>query len=245
MFDLSDRVALVTGASGGIGSAIARLLHAHGATVAISGTKAEMLKELASELKERVHMFPCNLMDMDAVEKLPINVANVFGPIDILVNNAGIVRDSLFMRINDEDWQDVISVNLEAPFRLMRQCVREMIRKNWGRIVNISSIVGSLGNPGQGNYAASKAGLVGMTKSLALEVAKRGVTVNCVAPGFISTNMTSKLTDEQRSKIKASIPSGTIGTSSDVASAVLYLCSQEASYVTGHTLHVNGGMYMA
>lgn len=244
MFDLSDKIVLVTGATGGIGRAIAKILHKRGASVAISGTKTELLEELASEMGERVNVFPCNLLDMDAVEKLSTNVENVLGTIDILVNNAGITRDNLFMRINDEDWGDVMAVNLEAPFRLIRHCVREMIRKNWGRIINISSIVGSMGNAGQGNYCTTKAGIVGMSKALALEVAKRGVTVNCISPGFIDTPMTEKLSDERRRLIKSAIPSGEIGNPMDIAYAALYLASEEASYVTGQTIHVNGGMYM-
>lgn len=244
MFDLSEKVVLVTGAAGGIGSAIVKIMHEHGAYVAISGTNIPALEALAAELKDRVHVFPCNLLDAAAVEKLPANVENIFNSVDILINNAGITRDSLLLRITDENWHDVISVNLEAPFRLMRSCVRDMVKKNWGRIINISSVVGVTGNAGQCNYTASKSGLIGLTKSLAAEVGRRGVTANCIAPGFISTSMTDKLPDDKKHAIKSAIPSGVFGNPIDVAYAALYLASPEASYVNGHTLHVNGGMFM-
>lgn len=244
MFDLSGKLALVTGASGGIGAAIAKELHKCGASIAISGTRTDSLEKLATELGERVHVFPGNLLDAGSVESLMTSVENVFGTVDILVNNAGITRDNLLMRMSDEEWSDVLTVNLEAPFRLMRRTVRDMIRKGWGRIINISSVVGFTGNPGQVNYCATKAGIVGMTKSIASEVAKRGVTVNCVAPGFIDTPMTAKLNEERKRIIKSMIPAGSMGTPEDVASAVLFLASEGASYITGHTIHVNGGMYM-
>lgn len=244
MFDLTGKCALVTGASGGIGGETARALHAAGATVALSGTRLEPLEALAAELGERAHVCVANLSEPDSVEALPKAAATAMGSLDILVNNAGITRDNLFMRMSDAEWQSVIDVNLTASFRLMRGVLRGMMKARWGRIVNITSIVGTTGNPGQGNYAAAKAGLVGMSKSLAYEVASRGITVNCVAPGFIATAMTDKLNDEQKAKILTQIPAGRMGNASEIAAAVLYLASPEAGYVTGATLHVNGGMAM-
>ena len=244
MFDLTGKCALVTGASGGIGAEIASTLHAAGATVALSGTREAPLEALAAELGERAHVTPCNLSDLSAVDALPKAAAAAMGAVDILVNNAGITRDNLFMRMSDDEWQSVIDVNLTAAFKLSKGVIRGMMKARWGRIVNISSIVGATGNPGQGNYAASKAGLIGMSKSLAYEVASRGITVNAVAPGFIATAMTDKLTDEQKDKINVQIPAGRMGTPEEIAAATLYLASPEAGYVTGATLHVNGGMAM-
>ena len=244
MLDLTGKTALVTGASGGIGAAIAKALHGAGATVAISGTRVAPLEALAAELGERVHVLPCNLSDAAAVDALPKQAAEAMGSVDILVNNAGITKDNLFMRMSDEEWASVLDVNLTATMRLCKGVVRGMMKARWGRIVNISSIVGATGNPGQANYAASKAGMVGMSKSIAYEVASRGITVNCVAPGFIATAMTDKLTDEQKDKINVQIPAARMGTPEEIAAAVLYLASNEAGYVTGATLHVNGGMAM-
>ena len=244
MFDLTNKTALVTGASGGIGAEIARVLHGAGAVVALSGTRTAPLEALAAELGGRVHVLPSDLSDPAAVEALPKAAAAAMGGIDILVNNAGITRDQLFMRMSDEDWAAVIDVNLTAAFRLCRGVLRGMMKARWGRIVNISSIVGATGNPGQGNYAAAKAGLVGLSKALAAEVASRGITVNCVAPGFIETPMTGKLNDEQRAALLRQIPAGRMGLPEEIAAAVLYLASPEAGYVTGSTLHVNGGMAM-
>lgn len=244
MFDLSEKCALVTGASGGIGGAIAKALHEGGATVALSGTRVEPLEALAGELGERAHVVPCNLSDFDAVKELPKQATEAMGGLDILVNNAGITRDNLFMRMSDDEWQSVIDVNMTSVFFLCKAVLRGMMKARWGRIVNISSVVGATGNPGQGNYAASKAGVVGMSKSLAYEVASRGITVNCVAPGFITTAMTDKLTDDQKTGILGQIPSGRMGTSEEIAGAVRYLASEEAAYVTGTTIHVNGGMAM-
>ncbi|MEO1331319.1 MAG: 3-oxoacyl-[acyl-carrier-protein] reductase [Pseudomonadota bacterium] len=244
MFDLSGKRALVTGASGGIGGAIARSLHAAGATVALSGTRVDPLTSLAGELGERAHVTPCNLSDAEAVEALPKQAAEAMGGVDILVNNAGLTRDNLFMRMSDEEWEQVLTVNLTAAFRLSRGVLRGMMKARWGRIIGVTSIVGVTGNPGQGNYAASKAGMIGMSKSLAAEVASRNVTVNCVAPGFIATDMTKDLPDAQQEKLNAAIPAGRMGASEDIAAAVLYLASTEAGYVTGQTLHVNGGMAM-
>ena len=244
MFDLTGKVALVTGASGGIGGAIAKALHGAGATVGLSGTREAPLQELAAELGERAHVLPCNLSDAEAVDNLPKAAIAAMGGLDILVNNAGITRDQIFMRMSDEDWQSVMDINLTATMRLCRGVMRPMMKSRWGRIVNISSIVGATGNPGQVNYAAAKAGMVGMTKSIAYEVASRGITANCVAPGFIATAMTEKLNDDQKAKIDAQIPAGRMGTPEDIAAAVLYLASPEAGYVTGTTLHVNGGMAM-
>lgn len=244
MFDLSGKSALVTGASGGIGADIARQLHGAGATVGLSGTRVEPLEALAAELGERAHVLPCNLSDTGAVDALPKQAAEAMGSVDILINNAGITRDNLFMRMSADEWESVIDVNLGATFRLCKGVMRGMMKTRWGRIVNISSVVGATGNPGQANYAASKAGMVGMTKSLAYEVASRGITVNAVAPGFIATAMTDKLTDDQKSGILAQIPTGRMGSPDEIASAVLYLASPEAAYITGTTLHVNGGMAM-
>ena len=244
MFDLTGKGALVTGASGGIGAAIARELHRAGATVAISGTREERLKELADELGTRVHTLPCNLRDRGAVAKLARDADAALGQLDILVNNAGITRDNLFLRMSDEEWDDVIAVNLTAVFTLIRSALRGMMRRRYGRVVNIASISGMIGNPGQANYASSKAGLIGMTKSLAREVAKRGITANCIAPGFIDTPMTSVLNEKQMEAIANAIPASNFGKPEDIASAALYLASDEAGYVTGHTLHVNGGMVM-
>lgn len=244
MFDLTNKTALITGATGGIGEAIATTLHAQGATIAISGTRQEKLEEVAAKLGDRVHVTPCNLSDRDAVGNLVGQAEEAMGQVDILVNNAGITRDNLFMRMKDEEWDDVIAVNLTASFILMRSCLRTMMRNRFGRIVNIASISGVIGNPGQPNYSASKAGMVGMSKSLAREVAPRGITVNCIAPGFIETPMTGELNDKQVEAIAAAIPSGTFGQPEDIASAVLYLSSDEAKYMTGQTLHINGGMVM-
>lgn len=244
MFDLTGKSALITGASGGIGAEIARALHSAGATVALSGTRTGPLEELAAALGDRAHVLACNLSDAEAVEELPKQAAAAMGSVDILVNNAGITRDNLFMRMSDEEWQSVLDVNLTATFRLCRGVLRGMMKARWGRIVNISSIVGATGNPGQGNYAAAKAGVIGMSKSLAYEVASRGITVNAVAPGFIATAMTDKLNEEQKGKIMTQIPAGRMGEPGEIAAAVLYLASPEAGYVTGATLHVNGGMAM-
>ncbi|WP_406649821.1 3-oxoacyl-[acyl-carrier-protein] reductase [Aliisedimentitalea scapharcae] len=244
MFDLTGKNVLVTGASGGIGGAIAKALHGAGATVALSGTRIEPLEALAAELGERAHVLTCNLSDAEAVEALPKQAAAAMGSVDVLVNNAGITRDNLFMRMKDEEWDSVLNVNLTSTMRLCRGVLRGMMKARWGRIVNISSVVGATGNPGQGNYAASKAGMIGMSKSLAYEVANRGITVNAVAPGFITTAMTDKLTDDQKSKILTQVPAGRMGDAEEIAAAVLYLASPEAAYVTGTTLHVNGGMAM-
>ena len=244
MFDLGGKCALVTGASGGIGGAIARALHARGATVALSGTRTGPLEELTGELGERAHVTPCDLSDAQAVEALPKQATEAMGGLDILVNNAGVTRDNLFMRMSDEEWEQVLSVNLTAAFRLSRGVLRAMMKKRWGRIIGITSIVGVTGNPGQGNYAAAKAGMIGMSKSLAAEVATRGITVNCVAPGFITTAMTEKLGEDQKGKLLGSIPAGRMGTAEEIAAAAVFLASEEAAYVTGQTIHVNGGMAM-
>ncbi|MDA7424722.1 3-oxoacyl-ACP reductase FabG [Thalassococcus lentus] len=244
MFDLTGKTALITGASGGIGGAIAKTLHSAGATVGLSGTRVEPLEALAAELGERAHVLPCNLSDAEAVTALPKQAAEAMGGVDILVNNAGITRDNLFMRMSEEEWSQVLEVNLTSTFRLCKGVLRGMMKSRWGRIVNISSVVGATGNPGQGNYAAAKAGMVGMSKSLAYEVASRGVTVNAVAPGFIETAMTDKLNDDQKGAILGQIPSGRMGTPEEIAAAVLFLSSAEAGYLTGTTLHVNGGMAM-
>lgn len=244
MFDLSGKCALVTGASGGIGGEIAKVLHGAGATVGLSGTREAPLQELAAELGERAHVLPCNLSDLEAVDALPKQAIAAMGAVDILVNNAGITRDNLFMRMSDDEWNSVLAVNLTASMKLCKGVMRGMMKARWGRIVNISSIVGATGNPGQANYAASKAGMIGMGKSLAYEVASRGITVNAIAPGFIATAMTDKLTDEQKDKINVQIPAARMGTPEEIAGAVLYLASPEAGYVTGATLHVNGGMAM-
>ena len=244
MFDLTAKTALVTGASGGIGAAIARALHGAGASVGLSGTRKEPLEALAAELGARAHVLPCDLSDGAAVDALVGRAAEAMGGVAILVNNAGLTRDNLFMRMSQEEWDQVIAVNLTATFRLSRAALRGMMKVRWGRIVNISSVVGVTGNPGQGNYAASKAGMIGMTKSLAAEVASRNVTANCIAPGFIRTAMTDALKDEQKAKINAVIPAGRMGEAEEIAAAALYLASEEAAYVTGQTLHVNGGMAM-
>jgi 3-oxoacyl-[acyl-carrier protein] reductase len=244
MFDLTGKCALVTGASGGIGAEIARVLHGAGASVCLSGTRMEPLAALAAELGDRAHVLPCNLSDPVAVDGLVKQAIDAMGAVDVLVNNAGITRDSLAMRMLDDDWASVIDVNLTATFRLCRAAMRGMIKARWGRIINISSVVGSTGNGGQANYAASKAGMIGMSKSIAAEVASRGITVNAVAPGFIATAMTEKLTEDQQGRILTQIPAGRMGAPSDIAAAVLYLASPEAGYVTGATLHVNGGMAM-
>jgi 3-oxoacyl-[acyl-carrier protein] reductase len=244
MFDLTGKTALVTGATGGIGAAIARTLHQAGATVAISGTRAAVLEELKAELGDRAHVLPCNLSDAADVEKLVPSAEGAMGGLDILVNNAGVTRDGLAMRMKDDDWNAVIDVNLTSSFRLCRAAMRPMMKKRWGRIVNITSVVGVTGNPGQANYVASKAGIIGLTKSLAQELASRSVTVNAVAPGFIATPMTDVLNDKQKDAILARVPAGRLGRPGDIAAAVLYLASEEATYVTGQTLHVNGGMAM-
>jgi 3-oxoacyl-[acyl-carrier protein] reductase len=242
MFNLEGRKALVTGATGGIGGAIARALHARGAIVTLSGTRQAALDELAVALGERVHLVQGDLSDAQSVENLLPAAETAMGGLDILVNNAGVTRDNLLLRMKDEEWETVIAVNLTAAFRLSRAAVKGMMRRRSGRIVNIGSVVGATGNPGQVNYAASKAGLVGMTKALAAEVASRGITVNCVAPGFIESPMTHDLSDAQKTGLLATIPMARLGTVDDVAAAVVYLASPEAAYVTGHTLHVNGGM---
>ena len=245
MFDLTGRKALVTGATGGLGGAIARALHAQGAHVAISGTRREALDALAADLgSERVHLVETNLSDREAVEALVPAAEAAMGGLDILVNNAGITRDNLFLRMKDEEWDAVIAVNLTAAFRLSRAAVKGMMRRRYGRIVNIGSVVGSTGNPGQVNYAAAKAGLVGMTKALAAEVATRNLTVNCIAPGFITSPMTDALNDKQREGILGRVPTNRLGTGAEIAAATVYLASEEAGYVTGQTLHVNGGMAM-
>ncbi|OAN84451.1 3-oxoacyl-[acyl-carrier-protein] reductase [Jannaschia sp. EhC01] len=244
MFDLTGKNALVTGASGGIGAAIARRLHGAGAVVGLSGTRTEPLEALAAELGERAHVLPCNLSDAAAVEALPKAAIAAMGSLDILVNNAGITRDNLFMRMSDDEWASVLEVNLTSTMRLCRGALRGMMKARWGRIINVSSVVGATGNPGQANYAASKAGMVGMSKSLAYEVASRGITVNCIAPGFIETAMTDKLTDDQKDKILVQIPAGRMGSADEIAASALFLASPEAAYLTGTTLHVNGGMAM-
>jgi 3-oxoacyl-[acyl-carrier protein] reductase len=244
MFDLTGKTALVTGATGGIGGAIARAFHAQGATVAVSGTRRELLDQLAAELQERVHVLPCNLADKEAVEALVPSSEQAMGRLDILVANAGITRDNLFVQLSDEAWDEVVAVNLTATFRLARAAVRGMMRRRFGRVIGITSVVGVTGNPGQSNYTATKAGMIGMIKSVAQEYAKRGVTANCIAPGFIATPMTDKLNDKQREAILARVPAGRLGTGADVAAAAIYLASEEAAYVTGLTLHVNGGMAM-
>ena len=244
MFDLSGKGALVTGASGGIGGAIARALHAQGASVVLSGTRRGALDILAGELRARVHVLPCDLSDPAATAALPREAEAALGALDILVNNAGLTRDNLAMRMKDEDWDQVLAVNLSAGFRLARASLRGMMKRRWGRIVGIASIVGVTGNPGQVNYAASKAGMIGLSKALAQEVASRGITVNCVAPGFIETAMTGALGEAQQAKILGSVPQGRLGSPEDIAAAGVYLASREAAYVTGQTLHVNGGMAM-
>ena len=244
MFDLTGKVALVTGATGGIGAAIAKALHAQGATVALSGTREAVLAELKAELGERAEIFVANLADRASVDALVPAVEAKLGRLDILVNNAGITRDNIFMRMKDEEWDQVLEVNLTSGFRLARAAVKGMMKRRSGRIVGITSVVGVTGNPGQGNYAAAKAGMIGMSKSLAAEVASRGVTVNCIAPGFIESPMTDALTDAQKEAILSRVPAGRLGTGADIGAAVVYLASAEAGYVTGQTLHVNGGMAM-
>ena len=244
MFDLTAKTALVTGATGAIGGAIARALHAQGATVAISGTRREVLDALAAELKERVHVLPCDLADKDMVEALVPSAEEKMAKLDILIANAGVNADNLFVQLKDEDWDKVIAVNLTATFRLTRAAVKTMMRRRFGRVIGISSIVGNTGNPGQGNYSASKAGLVGMMKSVAAEYAKRNVTANCIAPGIIASAMIDRLNDKQREAIMARVPAGRLGVPADIAAAAVYLASDEAAYVTGQTIHVNGGMAM-
>jgi 3-oxoacyl-[acyl-carrier protein] reductase len=244
MFDLTGRTALVTGATGGIGGAIAEALHKQGATVAVSGTRREALDTLAAKLSERVHVLPCNLSEASDVEALVPSAEQAMGGVDILVANAGITRDNLFVQLRDEDWDDVIRVNLTATFRLARAATKLMMRKRFGRIIAITSVVGVTGNPGQGNYSASKAGMIGMVKSLAAEYAKRNVTANCIAPGFIKTPMTDALNDKQREAILTRVPAARLGTPEDIAAAAVYLSSKEPAYVTGQTIHVNGGMAM-
>ena len=244
MFDLSGKTALVTGASGGLGGAIARALHAQGATVALSGTRREALDALAAELGDRTHVCPADLSDTASVEALVPAAEAAMGGVDVLVNNAGVTRDNLFLRMKDAEWDAVLAINLTAAFRLSRAALRGMMKRRYGRIVNITSIVGVTGNPGQANYAAAKAGMIGMSKALAAEVATRGVTVNCIAPGFIASPMTDALNEKQREAILASVPIGRLGSGADIGAAAVYLASAEAAYVTGQTLHVNGGMAM-
>jgi 3-oxoacyl-[acyl-carrier protein] reductase len=244
MFDLTGKTALVTGATGAIGGAIARALHAQGATVAISGTRRDVLDALAGELKERVHVLPCDLADAAAVEKLVPDAEEKMQKLDILVANAGVNADNLFVSLTDEAWDKVIAVNLTATFRLARAAVKTMMRRRFGRVIGISSVVGFTGNPGQGNYSASKAGLVGMMKTVAAEYAKRNVTANCIAPGIVASAMIDKLNDKQRADILAKVPAGKLGSPADIAAAAVYLASDEAAYVTGQTIHVNGGMAM-
>jgi 3-oxoacyl-[acyl-carrier protein] reductase len=244
LFDLTGRTALVTGASGGLGAAIARALHAQGATVGLSGTRRGALEDLAAELKDRAHVAPCDLADPASVEALVPAVESALGSLDILVNNAGVTRDNLFMRMKDDEWDSVLAINLTAVFRLSRAALKGMMRRRFGRIINIASVVAVSGNPGQGNYAAAKAGMIGMSKALAREVATRAITVNCIAPGFIASPMTVALSDKQREAILASVPMGRLGEGADIGAAAVYLASSEAGYVTGQTLHVNGGMAM-
>jgi 3-oxoacyl-[acyl-carrier protein] reductase len=245
MFELSGKTALVTGASGGIGNAVAKALHKQGAIVVLSGTRAETLEALKSELGERAHVAVSNLASTASVEALPKAAETAAGaPVDILINNAGITRDNLFMRMKDEEWDQVIAVDLSAAFRLSRAVLRGMMKKRWGRIISITSIVGVTGNPGQGNYAAAKAGVIGMSKSLAAEIASRNITVNCIAPGFVATAMTDVLNADQKTALLGRIPAGRMGEPKDIAAAVAYLSSEEAGYITGQTLHINGGMAM-
>ena len=244
MFDLTGKTALVTGATGGIGGAIARALHQQGATVALSGTRRDVLDRLSGELEGRTHVLPCNLGNKDEVEALVPKCEEVMGQLDILVANAGINKDNLLVQLRDEDWDQVVAVNLTASFRLARAAVRGMMRRRFGRIIGITSVVGITGNPGQANYTATKAGMIGMIKSIAAEYAKRGVTANCVAPGLIATTMTDKLNDKQREAILSRVPAARLGAGADVAAAVVFLASDEAAYITGQTLHVNGGMAM-
>jgi len=244
MFDLTGKTALITGATGGIGADIARALHKQGATVGITGRNEDKLKKLADDLKDRVVSLPADLSENSGAQDLIKNAENEMGQIDILVNNAGITRDNLSMRMKDEEWDDVLNVNLTTPFKLAKAVQRGMMKRRWGRIINISSVVGTTGNPGQCNYVAAKAGLIGWTKSMAQEIASRGITVNAVAPGFIATAMTESLTDDQKAKINATIPAGKMGTADDIAAATAFLASEQAQYITGATIHVNGGMAM-
>ena len=244
MFELNGLTALVTGATGGLGGAMARALHAQGATVAISGTRREALEALAAELGERVHVLPCNLAEKAEVEALVPAAESAMGQLDILVNNAGVTKDGLFMRMKDDDWDSVLAINLTSAFRLSRAALKGMMKRRFGRIIGITSVVGVTGNPGQGNYAASKAGMIGMSKSLAAEVATRNITVNCIAPGFIASPMTDGLNEKQKEAILATIPAAKLGSGDDIAAALVYLASREAGYVTGQTLHINGGMAM-
>lgn len=244
MFNLDGKVALVTGATGSIGGAIVRTLHEMGATLALSGTKVSSLESIVKELKSRVQLFVCNLNSAESIQNLVNDVEKAFDKIDILVNNAGITRDNLMVRMTDEAWEDVMRVNLEAPFRLMRAVSKKMIRNRWGRIVNISSVVGAVGNAGQTNYSSAKSGLFGLSKSAALELASRNITVNCIAPGFIESPMSDKIPDAMKESLQKKIPVGRIGDPKEVASAVGFLASEEASYITGHVLHVNGGLAM-
>ena len=244
MFELNGLSALVTGATGGLGGAMARALHAQGATVAISGTRREALEALAAELGERVHVLPCNLADKAEVEALVPAAESAMGQLDILVNNAGVTKDGLFMRMKDDDWDAVLAINLTSAFRLSRAALKGMMKRRFGRIIGITSVVGVTGNPGQGNYAASKAGMIGMSKSLAAEVATRNITINCIAPGVIASPMTDSLTEKQKEAILGTIPAARLGSGEDIAAALIYLASREAGYVTGQTLHVNGGMAM-
>lgn len=242
MFKLENQIALITGATGGIGQEIAKILHQQGATLALSGTKESVLTALATELGDRVHIFPCNLADKNSVEQLVPAVEAQLGKIDILVNNAGITRDGLIIRMKDEDWEEVLNVNLTSTFRLCRAATKGMMKRRYGRIINISSVVGFTGNPGQVNYVASKAGMVGLSKSLAMELATRGITVNCVAPGFITSAMTDTLNDTVKDSILKTIPMKRMGTATEIATSIAFLASQEAAYITGQTIHVNGGM---
>jgi 3-oxoacyl-[acyl-carrier protein] reductase len=244
MFDLTGKTALITGASGAIGGAIARALHGNGATVALSGTRREQLDVLAAELGSGVHVLPCDLADKDAVEALVPAAEAAMEKLDILVANAGVTKDNLFVQLRDEDWEKVIGVNLTATFRLTRAAVSRMMRRRWGRVIGITSVSGFTGNPGQGNYTASKAGMVGMLKSVAMEYAKRNVTANCIAPGLVTSAMTEKLNDKQRETILSRVPMGRLGTPLEIAAAAVYLASEEAAYVTGQTIHINGGMAM-
>jgi 3-oxoacyl-[acyl-carrier protein] reductase len=244
VFDLTGRTALVTGASGGLGGAIARALHAQGAAVALSGRRRDVLESLAAELEERAHPTPCDISEPKSVEALVPAAEAALGSVDILVNCAGVTHDNLFVRMKDAEWDSVLSINLTAAFRLSRAALRGMMKRRFGRIINITSIVGVTGNAGQGNYAAAKAGLIGMSKALAAEVATRGITVNCIAPGLIASPMTDGLNDKQREAILASVPTGRLGSGEEIGAAVVFLASSEAAYITGHTLHVNGGMAM-
>lgn len=244
MFDLSGKRALVTGASGGIGSAIAKALAAQGATVALSGTRVGALEDVAKEISGQTHILPCNLSDLDAVERLVPQAEEAMGGVDILINNAGMTRDNIFMRMKDEEWDDVLKINLTAPFHLTRSAIKGMMKRRFGRVISISSVVGVVGNPGQANYAASKAGLAGMSKSLAYEVASRGITVNTIAPGFIGSAMTDELNEKQRETILQKVPAGRLGSAEEIAAATVFLASDGAGYITGHTLNVNGGMVM-